>query len=72
MSLCRMPLEGKWEKEGEEWNNVCGTGVETGMISSLNRENIEELCRKKFQVPKKVYIVAIPKRYQLSLQNLVR
>ena len=56
-----MPLEGKWEKEGEEWKNVCGTEVETGTISSLNREKIEEVCRKKFQVPKKVYSVAIPK-----------
>ena len=60
-SLCHMPLEGKWEKEGEEWKNVCGTEFETGMISFLNTEKIEELCRKKFQVPKKVYSVDIPK-----------
>jgi hypothetical protein len=46
-----MPLEGNLEKEGEEWKNVCGTEFETGMISFLNTEKIEELCRKKFQVP---------------------
>ena len=63
MSLCRMPLEGKWEKEGEEWKNVCGTEVETGTISLLNREKIEELCRKK------VYRVAIPKVSHTHIQN---
>ena len=46
-----LQLGGKWEKEGEEWKNVCGTEIETGMISLLNRVKIEELCRKKFQVP---------------------
>lgn len=61
MSLCYMPVEGKWEKEGEEWKNVWGTEVETETISSLSRRKIEEFCRKKFQVPKKVYSMDIPK-----------
>jgi murein tripeptide amidase MpaA len=56
-----MPLGGRWEKEGEEWKIIGEEEVETEKISLLGREKIAELCRKKFQVPKKVYSVDIPK-----------
>ena len=61
MGLCRMPLEGRWEKEGEEWKSVGGKEVESEMIETQSREIIEASCRKRFQAERKLYKVPMTK-----------
>jgi hypothetical protein len=38
MSLCQMPLGGRWEKEGEEWKIIGEEEVETEKISCNGRQ----------------------------------
>ena len=61
MSVCRMPLLGRWIKEDDSWTNVGGTEVSTEEIHLMERTRIEKQSRKRFQVDKKVYSVHIPK-----------
>ena len=61
MSLSRMPLEGKWKKEDEKWINLEMAEVETEPIGFQDREKIEAMCRKRFQVKRKVYSVPMAK-----------
>ena len=63
MELCQMPMQGEWEKKNEVWIEISDLNIKPRLISSDERQRLEEYSRKRchssrkrrYEVPKQKY-----------------